>query len=137
MANLSVTFDSNDGHNWLISKTEISVLFGRNPLFPNSNITTAQLGSAESEEALSFIQADMNAAFRCDCLADKWRMDCEHYRLPIGSINVSNEDHYVGLMLYNLTIQPTNIGPNGTYSNFEYCAGDIRGSMVGFWIAVG
>ena len=65
-------------------------------------------------------------------------MDCEHYRLPIGHINISDiESHYVGLMLYNLTIQPTNLGPNGTYGNFEYCAGDQRGSMVGFWIAVG
>ena len=40
-------------------------------------------------------------------------------------------------MIYNLTVQPTNIGPNGTYSEFEYCAGDERGSMGGFWASVG
>jgi len=138
VVNLSLTFDSEDGHNWLVSRTEISVLFGKNPLFPNSNITKSMIGSVASLEALKFIQADMNAAFRCDCLADKWKMDCEHYRLPVGHINITDtESHYVGLMLYNLTIQPTNIGPNSTYGNFEYCAGDQRGSMVGFWIAVG
>jgi len=137
VANLTMTFDSEDGHNWLISKTKLSVLFGNNPLFPNSNITQNLIGSVESEDGLKFIQADMEAAFRCNCLADKWKIDCEHYHLPLGQIKVSNESHYAGLMIYNLTVQPTNIGPNGTYTTFEYCEGDVRGSMGGFWASVG
>ena len=48
VANLTLTFDSEDGHNWLISKTRLSVLFGNNPLFPNSNITQNLIGSVES-----------------------------------------------------------------------------------------